>query len=118
MDAQQVELFMMKNSLVGGRIVQIMKQIHIFLGQDYDKLTITKTPILIAWFTWLLCYSRLAVINYELFDRLMGSTYKYEKELYRTKIESGCLAAFALWGKDEDCLREDCSNHERSDETN
>lgn len=112
-----------------------MLRVHVWHHKDGDHLAIVEVPWWIDICEWLASRfcpccgisgllfklygnaedenslrSKLADKHYYLWNWLLKPTYKLEKELYKTPIESGCVASQAIWKKKEACFRSDCEN--------
>ncbi len=95
-----------------------MKQVNIWYHKDGDHVTITETP----W--WILLiettvgkYTPKFGFDYKIWNWLLNLGFKKVKILIKIPIESACKANLAIYGSNYSCWREECTNHERSDET-
>ena len=93
---------------------QGMKRIAIWHHKDGDHLALIKVPWwsdIYEWFVnkffcpccglsgWLSSKSdKISMAFYTVWQYLLDISYKHEKEIYVTPIESGCKASIALWG--------------------
>lgn len=101
-----------------------MKQVSVWYQKDGDHLRVVEVPF------WLPAYERVVdhlfcpccgisgflsrmewyeVRTYRVWNRLLGLYFKFEKELIKVPVESGCVVSLALCGDHkDDCWRDDC----------
>lgn len=53
---------------------------------------------------------------YEIWNNLIGYSFKYEKDLFKVSIESGCIASKAIWNEHNFCWIDDCPLNEEEEE--
>jgi hypothetical protein len=96
--------------------------VHVVFHKDGDRLVVCDkpwwSPIYERVVSALFCpccglsglFSRMdwyAVLTDRIWDRLLGVSYRREKDVFAVPIESGCVAVVALWGE-HDCWRDEC----------
>jgi len=101
-----------------------MLKVHIWSHKDGDHLAVVEVPwwhdILDWLFTKLFCpccgfsgwlsgkAEWLEIFFWKLSNHLSNFTWKLEKELYKTPIESGCVATRTIFDPKSSCWRDNC----------
>lgn len=103
-----------------------MKKVHLISHQDGDSIQITEIPWWSNIYEWLVnqavcpCHGlsgwlsrseKLEVMFFKIWNKLLGISYKREKELYSTPIPNFCVANAALFGSDGFCWMDECEIH-------
>lgn len=86
-----------------------MKKIHVLHHKDGDHLSVSEIPMLAFIFESIVSRIPLWLIGYPLWNYLLVWISKFDIELYKVPIESGCVASQALWGRAHDiCWKKNC----------